>query len=83
MNASVRTNEDVVGMGAVIRDHNGVVLAACFSRFFGNFSAKDAELIAIREGLRFAIDAGLSPSCVESDALKIVSAILSPPTTSC
>ncbi|PON65622.1 Ribonuclease H-like domain containing protein [Trema orientale] len=51
---------------------------ACSSRLSGKFSAEDAELIAIREGLRFAIDAGLSPSCVESDALKAVSAIFSP-----
>ncbi|PON82316.1 hypothetical protein TorRG33x02_219320 [Trema orientale] len=55
----------------------GVVVAALARRVNGVLSVENTELIALREGLRFAIDAGCPPSIAECDALKIVNGLKS------
>lgn len=67
-----------VAVGAVVRNHSGVVIAALSRRLEGGFSAAVAELLAIREGLQLAAFQGIIIEVVESDARTVVSLLNKP-----
>ncbi|PON88952.1 hypothetical protein TorRG33x02_151810 [Trema orientale] len=50
--ASVRSQQGLVGSGFVIRDHLGAVMAAGTRVWTGAFSVENVELLALREGLK-------------------------------
>lgn len=58
-----------MGIGAVIRDFEGFVMAALVKKLDGVFTAREAETKAITISLLWALDVGLNLWCVESDAL--------------
>ncbi|KAK3211119.1 hypothetical protein Dsin_015825 [Dipteronia sinensis] len=64
-----------VGMGLAIRDHAGNVMATSAQRIDASFTPQLAEAIAILRGLQFAIETGLFPILVESDALEVVNLV--------
>lgn len=66
--AAVREGSEFRGVGAVIRDHTGAVVACLSRKIHGSFSPVAAECLAIREGLLFAVSCGLKINIVETDA---------------
>ncbi|GMN62854.1 hypothetical protein TIFTF001_031923 [Ficus carica] len=60
-----------VGVGAVIRDHLGVVAAACAIRNEGSFSPYIAECLTLREELLLAKNLGLQTEAVETDVVRL------------
>lgn len=58
------------GIGAVIRNEKGDLMAAFASPRWGSFSPLTTELLAIKEGIIFAMATGLTPFMVEVDCLK-------------
>ena len=61
-----------VGCGVVIRNAEGLVMAASSQRLVASFPPHIAEASAIRVGIQLAIDTGLNPITVESDAAVVV-----------
>ncbi|GMN49447.1 hypothetical protein TIFTF001_018610 [Ficus carica] len=66
------------GLGAIIRDSQGVALGAMAKKVPGFFSPFTAECLAIREGFQFAVDSGLRVKIVESDSIQAVKACNDP-----
>ncbi|KAK3205121.1 hypothetical protein Dsin_019167 [Dipteronia sinensis] len=63
-----KADHQLVGVGIVIRNLNGQVLASSAQKFAACFFPSVAEASAILKGLRFVVDAGLLPTVLESDA---------------
>ncbi|KAF5747240.1 hypothetical protein HS088_TW06G01421 [Tripterygium wilfordii] len=68
---------NVIGVGAVLPDHNGWVQAALSERIAGSFGPQIAESLAILKGLQLSVSSGFLNIIVESDAKSIVDAIAS------
>ncbi|KAI9198436.1 hypothetical protein LWI28_015790 [Acer negundo] len=66
---------NVVGVGAVLRDHVGSVRACLALPRLGSFSVELGELFAIRESMLFLNQIGLQVHCLESDSTLAVSSI--------
>ncbi|KAK2659729.1 hypothetical protein Ddye_006262, partial [Dipteronia dyeriana] len=66
---------NIVGVEAVIRNHLGEVMGTTAQRLEVSYSSFLAEAVAILCGIEFAIDLGLMPVVVESDALGVVKLI--------
>ncbi|KAK3225424.1 hypothetical protein Dsin_005286 [Dipteronia sinensis] len=62
----------VVGVGLVVRDSMGCVLATSSQRVVATYNAQLAEAVAIHRGLVLACETGLYPIEVESDAKVVV-----------
>ncbi|XP_021744201.1 uncharacterized protein LOC110710236 [Chenopodium quinoa] len=60
-----------VGLGGVIRDAEGDVVASTFLPFHGNFDVDIAEALTMRHALSIAIDSGFRNVCMETDSLKL------------
>ncbi|PON55937.1 hypothetical protein TorRG33x02_298020 [Trema orientale] len=60
--ASVRCGDGWVGLGGVIRDSNGSVLACFSKKSHGSLSVENSKPMAIREGLFFAAQNNLHVS---------------------
>ena len=82
---SLKLNTDVsvkkgllqCGVGAIVRDNKGWIVAALSKHMVGNFSPETGELIALREGLLLAQKLQLKIACVEVDACNVVSKVSS------
>ncbi|KAK3205554.1 hypothetical protein Dsin_019600 [Dipteronia sinensis] len=72
INASLDVANHGIGIGLVIRDHQGFVMASSSQRLEVCFSPQIAEAMAIKRGIQFAFDTGLVLVVVESDALSVV-----------
>uniref|UniRef100_A0A803P996 Reverse transcriptase domain-containing protein n=1 Tax=Cannabis sativa TaxID=3483 RepID=A0A803P996_CANSA len=68
----------VIGIGAIIRDSYGNVVAAFSKQQPGNFSSHQMEAIALFQSLNWVIQQQLPISLVESDALMVVNALRAP-----
>ncbi|KAK1566722.1 hypothetical protein Q3G72_003368 [Acer saccharum] len=64
-----------IGLGFVIRDCVGAIMATNAQRVEVNLTPKLAEALAILRGFTFAIDSGLLPIINESDALDVFNLI--------
>ncbi|KAK3198821.1 hypothetical protein Dsin_022236 [Dipteronia sinensis] len=62
----------LVGCGVVIRNEEGLIMAASSQRMMASFPPHIAEATAILCGIQLAIDSGLNPVIVESDAAVVV-----------
>ena len=73
--ATIRKEKNLSGLGAVIRDAMGNIIAAAVktSRFHGNVSYAEAE--AVRWGLQAAVDAGLTSLIIETDSQMVADLI--------
>ncbi|PON76779.1 Ribonuclease H-like domain containing protein [Trema orientale] len=71
----VTSSSGFIGIGAVVRDCHGIVLGTSSLKFAGHLSSFLAEYVAVREGIKFAIDYGLSPGVIETDAQNVVLAL--------
>ena len=70
--AALSGSSSLAGVGIVIRDHCGMVMVASSQKFVATFTPQVAEAMAILQSLQLAIDSGLFPCCVESDAKVVV-----------
>ena len=78
VDAAVFEERDVIGIGGTIRDHDGVVLVCWALQLTGNFDVLTSELLAIREGIRLAIEFGYPLDEIDSDSLLAINAINRP-----
>ena len=72
----------VVGIGAVIKDENGSVVAALSRKIYASLGAVEAKAKAFEMGLQFAKDVGVRDLILEGDSLNVYRALLdltSPP----
>ncbi|KAL5784349.1 hypothetical protein ACOSQ2_006741 [Xanthoceras sorbifolium] len=83
VDASLRAEGCLVGLGAVVRDSHGLFMAELSRKFVGLVSIEVAEAAAILNSLHLALQSGFSRLLVESDAFNVVNYILSrdPPRT--
>ncbi|KAK3193886.1 hypothetical protein Dsin_025196 [Dipteronia sinensis] len=65
----------VVGFGLVVQNSHGLVVASSVQRVIASYSSFTAETMAVLQGLNFAIDLGVRPIVIESDALAAVKLI--------
>ncbi|XP_073152372.1 uncharacterized protein [Henckelia pumila] len=77
VDASVVESMDYFAIGIVGRDHEGNILFAIAKYLSENFSPHFAELLAVKEGVRMAIQFQESHWIVESDALTVIKSIQS------
>ncbi|BFG16782.1 hypothetical protein CerSpe_030560 [Prunus speciosa] len=68
VDGALKTNDSVRGLGVVIRDDRGELIAAAAKPVCGMFTPNATELFAIRFGLQLAKDLGLQHIYLESDA---------------
>ncbi|PON72077.1 Ribonuclease H-like domain containing protein [Parasponia andersonii] len=61
-------NKDFIGIGAIIRDATGIICAAMSKPINGLFEPLTAELLALREGIRFLLHKEFVIQFVESDS---------------
>ncbi|KAL5806493.1 hypothetical protein ACOSQ4_029226 [Xanthoceras sorbifolium] len=73
--AIVDVSKKQIGIGVVIRDGNGLVMAVLAKRHNSLLSMECAEGLAILEGLKFAQELGIHPVGVESDDASVVALI--------
>ena len=57
------------GVGVVIRDNNGAVLASCSEKMSQAYKAEETEALAARKTLMFAHELGFQRIILEGDAL--------------
>jgi hypothetical protein len=61
-----------MGVGVIIRDHNGDCVAACCNSFPNVIVPELAEAMVVRLALSFARDEGLNNLIIASDCLSVV-----------
>ena len=65
------------GIGVVIRDNNGAVLASCSEKMFQAYKTEETEALAARKALMFAHELGFQSVILEGDALGLIQALKS------
>ena len=63
------------GVGVVIRDSEGAVLASCAEKLNQPFKAEDMEALAALKALSFAHELGFQNIVLEGDALNLIQAL--------
>nr|POF04430.1 hypothetical protein CFP56_32043 [Quercus suber] len=63
------------GVGVVIRDNNGVVLASCSEKMSQVYKAEETEALAAQKALMFAHELGFQRVILEGDALGLIQAL--------
>ncbi|KAK3199210.1 hypothetical protein Dsin_022625 [Dipteronia sinensis] len=66
-----------IGIGIIIRNGVGDVMASCVQAIDEIFNGKVARIMAVYKGILFSLDCGLRPCIFESDCLSVVDCILS------
>ncbi|KAK0588980.1 hypothetical protein LWI29_008053 [Acer saccharum] len=75
--AGMDGNRIGIGIGIVIRNYEGVVMASCAQAIDGNFDGQIVGILALYKGILFNLDCGLKPCVFESDRCVTVEHILS------
>ncbi|KAL5771067.1 hypothetical protein ACOSP7_015221 [Xanthoceras sorbifolium] len=75
VDTSLRAIDCLVGLGAVVRDCNGLFMAGLSQKLVGSVSIEIAEAVAILNGLQLAINSGFTHIIDESDAFNVVNFI--------
>ena len=75
---AVFSSLDRSGYGAIIRNDNGVVRAAMTASGPKVSTSDEAELLACRRAIEFAMDAGFTRLIIEGDNSNVIQAISSP-----
>ena len=63
------------GVGVVIRDFRGKVIAACSKYLAGLFSMMEVELLVVKTGILLAKELKISNIIIESDALAVIQSV--------
>ncbi|KAI9162010.1 hypothetical protein LWI28_022864 [Acer negundo] len=72
MNVDAPSTAGLVGVGVVIQDNMGCVMAACLKRYSDSFSIEIAESLAVLKGLELASDSNLVTVCLKSDSSVVI-----------
>ncbi|KAK4852042.1 hypothetical protein QYF36_020580 [Acer negundo] len=64
------------GIGVVIRNWRGEVMASCAQYIDGSFDGVVASIIAVYKGIMFSLDCGLRPCIFESDKTNVINRIV-------
>ena len=75
VDAAISTDLNITGLGVVVRDSSGMFMAARALKIEGCLDPHRAELLAAREGIIFAWDAGFRQIILEGDARNVYSSI--------
>nr|XP_023924071.1 uncharacterized protein LOC112035480 [Quercus suber] len=75
--ASVFTDISASGIGVIIRNGSGQVMAALSSKGLAVTNSEEAEVLACRRALEFAIETGFSDLIVEGDNSKVMQSLAS------
>ncbi|XP_075654856.1 uncharacterized protein LOC142625029 [Castanea sativa] len=75
--AAIFSDLDRTGVGAIIRDEHGQVMAAMTASGPKVSSSMEAELLACRRAMEFAVDAGFNKLIIEGDNVNVMQAISS------
>ncbi|KAM6550670.1 hypothetical protein CsatB_000478 [Cannabis sativa] len=78
VDATVNSSMNTIGVGAVIRDSNGHVVAAISMPIVGNFKFHEMEAKALFHSLNWAIQQQIPVIQVEIDALMVTNALTAP-----
>ncbi|PON83892.1 Ribonuclease H-like domain containing protein [Trema orientale] len=78
IDAAVKRDSPHVGVGIIVRDNFGMIVAAVTRKITGFFSPFLAECIAVRDGLHFCVKLNLPIRTIETHARNVVKAILTP-----
>ncbi|KAK0592170.1 hypothetical protein LWI29_014441 [Acer saccharum] len=73
--ASIRDGFHFIGLGAVIRNHKGEIVATISKPLQGSFSVDLGEFLALREGLLLAKRLNLNLKLAEVDAVAVANAV--------
>ncbi|KAL5785269.1 hypothetical protein ACOSQ2_007661 [Xanthoceras sorbifolium] len=73
--AAVHPFSNQIGLGAIIHDEFGLVVAALFKPFVSSFSTETGDYLALREGLLLAKNLGMVVHRVELDTANVISGI--------
>ena len=76
MDGAVFTQQKEAGIGVVIRDHHGAVVAALSKKLKAPLGAIEAEAKAMEEAVTFAWEMGIRDCWFESDSLTVVNCML-------
>ncbi|KAK2649623.1 hypothetical protein Ddye_017112 [Dipteronia dyeriana] len=75
VDAAIQADKQLVGVGLIVRQSNGLVLVASAQCFTACFSPLVAEAVAILRGLQCAVSCGFYPVVLDSDAKWVVDLI--------
>ncbi|KAK0575893.1 hypothetical protein LWI29_008847 [Acer saccharum] len=64
---AVDSNSGKVGLGIIVRNSNGEVMACCSQKLNSYISKRDANALAISRDIQFGIDCGLNSRMIESN----------------
>ena len=76
MEGAVFSHQKETGIGVVIRDHHGAVVAALSKKIKALLGAIEVEATTMEEAVSFAWDMGIRDCLFESDSLTVVNAML-------
>ena len=76
MDGVVFSQQKEIGIGVVIRDHHGAVVAALSKKLKAPLGAIEVEAKAMEEAVNFAWDIGIRDCLFESDSFTVVNAML-------
>ncbi|XP_060962447.1 uncharacterized protein LOC133032499 [Cannabis sativa] len=74
VDASIDKHTNSIGIGAIIRNTTGGVVACLLKSLFGTFAAMEAEAVALMVALDWTLTIGLPISSFETDCLALISA---------
>ena len=70
--AAIFTDVGCSGVGAIIRNERGEVMAAVSAKGPSTQDSEEAEILACRKALEFAIDVGISDLIIEGDNVSVM-----------
>ncbi|KAK9989714.1 hypothetical protein SO802_029953 [Lithocarpus litseifolius] len=74
---AVFSSENWSGIGVVIRDSAGLVIASCSQCLSHAYRSDEVEAFAAAKALSFAAEIGISKAVMEGDSLTIIKALSS------
>ena len=72
---AVFTNDNCSGIGVVIRNGSGSVLASCTKKLNQAYSGEHIEALAAATALSFASEIGFRRAVLEGDSLAVINAL--------
>lgn len=76
--AEIFSNLNCSGMGAIIRNGKGEIMEAMFTKGPLVRDSENAEILACRKVMEFAIDAGFTDLVIEGDNATVMNSISTP-----
>ncbi|XP_075645829.1 uncharacterized protein LOC142616999 [Castanea sativa] len=72
---AVFSGENKSGIGVVIRDSAGLVIASCSKKLQQAYGSAEVEALAAATALSFAADVGVNRAVLEGDSLEVITAL--------